>query len=133
MTGTSKPPILSMAKRLCLQRPFARAAAGAVSGFPAKASAAIRCSATVVRPLGWESSCSCLEPNPVPCTVFDPFGGVATTVVVAEALGRRGIMTELSSEYLAMARRRLERPHAIPTPKPTNTEPPIPLFARRRA
>ena len=45
--------------------------------------------------------------------VFDPFGGAMTTVVAAEALGRHGIATELSPEYLAIGRRRLERPHAL--------------------
>jgi site-specific DNA-methyltransferase (adenine-specific) len=58
--------------------------------------------------------------------VLDPFCGAATTLVVAEALGRRGIGVELSAEYLAIARRRLEHPHAA-TPRPGRVEA-YPLF-----
>jgi site-specific DNA-methyltransferase (cytosine-N4-specific) len=46
--------------------------------------------------------------------VFDPFGGAGTVPLVASNLGRRGIMTELSPDYIRMARRRIERPHARP-------------------
>lgn len=49
--------------------------------------------------------------------VFDAFGGAMTTIVAAEALGRIGIATELSAKYLAIGKRRLERPHAR-TPRP---------------
>jgi DNA modification methylase len=49
--------------------------------------------------------------------VLDPFAGAGTTVLVAEALGRRGIGLDLSPKYLRMARRRITRPHApIPCP-----------------
>jgi DNA modification methylase len=44
--------------------------------------------------------------------VFDPFAGAGTTVLVATALGRRGIGLDLSAKYLRMARWRVERPHA---------------------
>jgi DNA modification methylase len=86
--------------------------------------------------IGWSPSCSCAPAEvplgelkqwlPVPCTVLDPFCGAATTLVVAEALGRRGIGVELSAEYLAIARRRLEHPHAA-TPRPGRVEA-YPLF-----
>lgn len=44
--------------------------------------------------------------------VFDPFSGAATTGVVATGLGRRYIGCDLNPDYLAMSRRRIERPHA---------------------
>jgi hypothetical protein len=58
---------------------------------------------------------------PVPCTVLDPFVGSGTTVLVANALGRRGIGLDLSAKYLRMARRRVTRPHA-PEPKGAQSE-----------
>jgi DNA modification methylase len=67
---------------------------------------------TDIRTVGWESTCTCLEPRPVPCVVLDPFGGAGTTPLVATALGRHGIALDLKPEYLALARRRIERPHA---------------------
>lgn len=74
--------------------------------------------------LGFRQACTCPESPPVPCTVFDPFVGSGTTVVVAEALGRHGIGLELSPKYCAMAMRRITRPHArITTPKPTEFHP----------
>jgi DNA modification methylase len=73
-----------------------------------------------VSTLGWRPSCS-HGLDPVPCTVLDPFAGSGTTLVVAEALGRRGIGVELSAEYLAIARRRLEHPHAA-VPRPGRVE-----------
>jgi DNA modification methylase len=66
---------------------------------------------TVTRTVDWESACTCLEPRPVPCVVLDPFGGAGTTPLVATALGRHGIALDLKPEYLALARRRIERPH----------------------
>jgi DNA modification methylase len=49
-----------------------------------------------------------LKPQPIPCTVLDPFAGSGTTGVVALRLGRSFIGIELSPEYAAMARRSLE-------------------------
>ena len=40
-------------------------------------------------------------------TVLDPFGGAGTTGLVADRLGRNGILIELNPEYAAMAERRL--------------------------
>jgi hypothetical protein len=66
--------------------------------------------ASVCETKGWKPGCNCgLEP--CPARVFDPFGGAMTTVVAAEALGRIGIATELSAKYVAIGKRRLERPH----------------------
>ncbi len=45
-------------------------------------------------------------PDPVPCTVLDPFAGTGTTLLVANALGRRGIGVDLSADYLDLARER---------------------------
>jgi DNA modification methylase len=45
--------------------------------------------------------------NPVPATVLDPFLGSGTTALVADQLGRDCIGIELSSQYAAMADRRL--------------------------
>jgi DNA modification methylase len=44
--------------------------------------------------------------------ILDPFTGAGTTGSVATGLGRRFIGTELNPTYAAMARRRIERPHA---------------------
>jgi len=36
----------------------------------------------------------------VPCTVFDPFAGSGTTLLVARRLGRNGVGLDLSLDYL---------------------------------
>jgi len=41
-------------------------------------------------------------------TVLDPFGGSGTTGVVADRLGRNAILTELNSDYIDIARNRIE-------------------------
>lgn len=48
---------------------------------------------------------------PVGGTVLDPFAGSGTTLLVAQRLGRNGIGIDLSQEYCAMAKRRLEKVH----------------------
>jgi DNA modification methylase len=45
---------------------------------------------------------------PIPCTVLDPFGGAGTTAMVALRLNRQAISIELSPEYTAMQRRRIQ-------------------------
>jgi DNA modification methylase len=63
---------------------------------------------TTVKLLGWQQSCSCPPAPPIPCRVFDPYGGSGTTVKVANKLGRDGFSTELSAEYIDMARARMD-------------------------
>ena len=66
---------------------------------------------------GWRPGCS-HDAAPVPAVVLDPFVGSGTSIVVANALGRRGIGLDLSREYLGLAQRRIARPHAkIPRPE----------------
>jgi DNA modification methylase len=79
-----------------------------------------------VATLGWQPSCPHGDLLPIPATVFDPFAGSGTTLVVAEALGRRAIGLDLSREYLTLARRRIERPHAV-VPRPGRADD-LPLF-----
>jgi DNA modification methylase len=57
--------------------------------------------------IGWRPSCSCDAGDPVPATCCDPFLGSGTTALVADQLGRDCIGIELSSQYAAMADRRL--------------------------
>jgi DNA modification methylase len=58
----------------------------------------------------WQPTCAC-GADVVPATVLDPFLGSGTTGLVAESLGRHCIGIELSGEYAAMARRRIDRAH----------------------
>lgn len=84
--------------------------------------------------LGWSPTCECRDetdrsesgteigalwrtPQPVPCTVLDPFAGSGTTLLVAERLGRDSIGIELNPEYVEMARQRINRADPMaPTP-----------------
>ena len=43
----------------------------------------------------------------LPATVLDPFVGSGTTMAVAQRLNRKGVGTDLSKEYLALASKRL--------------------------
>jgi DNA modification methylase len=45
----------------------------------------------------------------MPCRVLDPFGGMATTAVVAAALGRVSTMIELNPEYCTTVLQRIRR------------------------
>jgi predicted RNA methylase len=61
-----------------------------------------------------KTSCACnndpffvASSDPVPCTVLDLFAGAATTLLVAEKLGRRSIGIELNPEYAVIASERL--------------------------
>jgi DNA methylase len=60
--------------------------------------------------VGWEPTCDCPPQPPVPCLVLDPFGGSGTTVMVADQLGRDGIMVDLKLEYAKMAADRVVGP-----------------------
>lgn len=58
---------------------------------------------------GWEPSCECdTEEDPIPCTVLDPFMGAATTLLIADKLGRNSVGIELNPEYVEIAEKRLE-------------------------
>jgi DNA modification methylase len=61
---------------------------------------------------GWAAGCECGR-GPIPATVLDPFAGSGTTLVVANALGRRAVGLDLSREYLGLAANRITRPHAM--------------------
>ena len=56
----------------------------------------------------------CMEAVRVPirATVLDPFCGSASTLIAALETGRKSIGIEISEEYCAVAKRRLERWHA---------------------
>ena len=83
-----------------------------------------------VKTIGWEPSCEChsqdgkgvpvsrgnegeqewrwIAPDPIPATVFDPFGGSGTTAAVARALGRHAVLCELNPEYVDLVPGRVE-------------------------
>ena len=53
-------------------------------------------------------ACSCGAPMR-PALVLDPFGGLATTAVAAQRLGRRAICVDASESYLKLAAKRLSK------------------------
>jgi len=77
---------------------------------------------------GWIPTCTCFPETPelishdleiikshtgtphrtIPCTVLDPFMGAATTLLVADKLGRNSLGIELNPEYVEIAEKRLE-------------------------
>jgi len=59
------------------------------------------------RTIGW-SDCGCND-GFTPGVVLDPFGGAATTALVARRLGRRSVLIELNEGYCRMAARRLQQ------------------------
>lgn len=56
---------------------------------------------------GWEPTCDCNTDAVMPCTVLDPFGGAATTGLVADRLRRHAILTELKPEYADIGEKRI--------------------------
>lgn len=56
--------------------------------------------------IGWQPTCEC-NADTVPATVLDPFVGSGTTLAVAQRLGRKGIGTDISKEYLQLAEKRI--------------------------
>lgn len=54
---------------------------------------------------GWRPSCAHDLP-PVPATVLDPFAGSGTTGRVAQRLGRKAVLIDLSGEYLTQTMKR---------------------------
>ncbi len=59
--------------------------------------------------LGFRPACSCAPDSWLPGVVLDPFLGSGTTCVVAYGLGRRSIGFEASSDYTAIANRRIAK------------------------
>lgn len=64
-----------------------------------------------IKILGWQPTCKCDNKGTGKCIILDPFAGTATTVLVAEKLGRIGIGLDLSSEYLwDIAKKKVDAP-----------------------
>lgn len=60
------------------------------------------------RTVGWKATCQCRTTEAmVRPVVFDPFGGAATTALVAASLGRDWLLQELNPEYIQQAKDRL--------------------------
>ena len=78
---------------------------------------------------GWAPSCECDAGDPVPCTVLDPFAGSGTVGMVADRMGRDAVLIEISEEYAAMARKRIEADASERTLDMFAATPPTPLFA----
>jgi len=62
-----------------------------------------RCTMTTT---GWQPTCTCKEPETVPCVVLDPFAGSGTVGKVATRLGRRSLLIDLNEAYMDIARER---------------------------
>ena len=56
--------------------------------------------------VGWMPTCECRAERRR-CVVLDPFGGAATTALVANQLGRDALICEVSPDYAEDARQRL--------------------------
>ena len=56
-----------------------------------------------------EKQCDCNTNETRNGVVLDPFGGSATTAVVAEGHNRDSIMIELNSEYINIANKRIHK------------------------
>jgi DNA modification methylase len=56
---------------------------------------------------GWRPTCTCPPAEPIPATVMDIFSGAATTLLVADRLGRDGFGIDQSAEYIKMSYDRL--------------------------
>lgn len=62
-----------------------------------------------VRTQAWRPTCQCIESQPVPALVLDPFMGAGTTLLAALELGRRGIGVDVNTAYCKLAAGRLEK------------------------
>jgi hypothetical protein len=60
----------------------------------------------IVQTIGFSPTCEHTDVPTIPATVLDIFGGTGVTALVANALGRRGITTEISPEYVELAKER---------------------------
>lgn len=60
--------------------------------------------------VGWNPTCRCFSiedtPDPIPCTVLDPFAGSGTSGGVALELGRNAVLIELNPDYIELIRQR---------------------------
>ena len=63
---------------------------------------------TETKILGTERQCDCKTNETKGGTVLDPFGGSGTTGIVANNHNRKAILIELNSEYIEIARQRIE-------------------------
>ena len=59
------------------------------------------------RQIGWQKTCECVDSQPIPATVLDPFFGSGTTGLVAQKYGRNWIGCEINPEYAKIASLRL--------------------------
>jgi DNA modification methylase len=57
--------------------------------------------------IGWQKTCECVDSQPIPATVLDPFFGSGTTGLVAQQFGRNWIGCEINPEYAKIASLRL--------------------------
>lgn len=70
---------------------------------------------TSTKTVGWSPTCECFfhedddAPEPIPCTVLDPFNGSGTTGEVARKCGCHYIGCELNPEYIALTKKRLQQ------------------------
>lgn len=58
--------------------------------------------------VGWQPTRKCDADDPIPCTVFDPFGGTATVGEVSLKFGRRYVGLDLNAKYMPLAQKRLQ-------------------------
>lgn len=63
---------------------------------------------TETKDLGLQKQCDCKNNETKSGVVLDPFGGSATTGIVAEGNGRDSIMLELNSDYINIAKQRIQ-------------------------
>lgn len=67
---------------------------------------------TLYKTIDWQPPCLCgntnlKDPEVIPCTVLDPFGGSGTVAKVARDLNRDAILIEINPAYVEIARRKL--------------------------
>lgn len=84
---------------------------------------------TIKHTIGFHPACACNSPDTQPGIVYDPFMGSGTTALVARRFGRRYIGSELSPEYVAIAKDRLRMPFEARHVKPENRLDDLPMFA----
>jgi hypothetical protein len=78
--------------------------------------------------IGFKPTCDCNK-GTEPGVVYDPFMGSGTTALVARALGRQYIGSELNAEYVAMANERLRLPFEKHSVKQDSVLTDLPMFA----